>query len=106
MKYLIYGTIEVEIEGTPKCLWCEEPVLSPSMDGPLVCGSCDMGRLHDGTKWSPADYERLRLNFYRRIAEYTNRPDPLQWAEDALAAQRTKELTDALKDGWKVEKSS
>lgn len=47
--------LQVEIEGTPPCLFCGEHILLPSMDGPdgpLVCGSCDAGRNRDGSKWT------------------------------------------------------
>lgn len=62
--------IIVKITGVPNCLWCETPVTGLSCDGPLICGDCDMGRNHDGTKWSDEDYKRLRKNYERRIEEY------------------------------------
>lgn len=33
--------LQLSHEGPPPCLYCGEPVLRPSMDGPLVCGPCD-----------------------------------------------------------------
>lgn len=50
---------KVSYVGIPPCLWCDEPVDSPSMDGPLVCSACDMGNNRDGSKWSASDHHRL-----------------------------------------------
>jgi hypothetical protein len=51
----------VEIHGIPPCLYCGAPVTEPSMDGPLVCAPCDMGRNADGTRWTDEqDRERHR----------------------------------------------
>jgi hypothetical protein len=67
--------IAVEIEGTPPCLFCGEPVTSPSMDGPLVCGACDCGRNHDGSKWTEEQgaerwrHRREQVAKYREAAE-------------------------------------
>jgi glycine/D-amino acid oxidase-like deaminating enzyme len=67
---LLKTPLEVEIEEPPPCLFCGEAVTRPSMDGPLVCGSCDCGRNRDGSKWT--DEERARAWSHRRtqIAKY------------------------------------
>ena len=54
--------MRVDYTGTPPCLWCGEPVWSPSMDGPLVCPPCDM---NPPTR---ENQERFRANL-KRIAE-------------------------------------
>ncbi len=53
--------LRVDHEGPPPCLWCGEPVLSPSMDGPLVCGLCDMGRL--GEHWMNYSARKQHLRY-------------------------------------------
>ena len=76
MRYFIapQGTmqtpIEVDVDGVPPCLFCGEPVTSPSMGGPLVCGACDGERNHDGTRWTGA--QALERYSHRRdkIAKY------------------------------------
>jgi hypothetical protein len=44
--------IIVYLECPPPCLFCEQPVESPSTDGPLVCAWCDCGVNRDGTEWT------------------------------------------------------
>jgi hypothetical protein len=48
----------VEIEDPPPCLFCGEPVDSPSSDGPLVCAWCDLGMRRDGAKWTQEEAEQ------------------------------------------------
>jgi len=51
-------TLEVP-EDTPPCMYCRTPVASPSMNGPLVCVNCDLGRIQEGDgyrKMVLADY--------------------------------------------------
>lgn len=62
--------IKINIEGVPPCLWCGEPVVSPSMDGPLVCALCDMGMNEDGTKWTPEQYQEKLKHFNDQILKY------------------------------------
>lgn len=58
---LFRPALQVELDGTPPCLWCGDLVTSPSMDGPLICGACDCGRNKDGSKWTAEQYaERCR----------------------------------------------
>lgn len=59
----------VEYDGDPPCLYCNEPVTSPSMDGPLVCPWCDMGKNKDGTKWTWQENKARHDNFAKRIQE-------------------------------------
>lgn len=51
VTYLIHRSgkepLKVTYTGVPPCLWCDEPVVEPSADGPLVCGRCDMGLWSD-----------------------------------------------------------
>ena len=61
--------VTVEYEGIPPCLWCGEPVKSPSMDGPLVCPLCDMGRNKDGSKWTQGQYDEKRAHFVKVVEE-------------------------------------
>lgn len=79
MKYLIsqgllHPPLEVELEPPPPCLYCGEPVLHPSMDGPLVCACCDCGTNRDGTKWTYAqcaeryEHRRAKVDEYRERA--------------------------------------
>jgi hypothetical protein len=62
--------IEVEIVGVPPCLFCGEPVTSPSMDGPLVCGPCDCGCNRDGSKWTHAQAEERHAHQRSRVTAY------------------------------------
>lgn len=62
--------LKVEIEGVPPCLYCAEPVHSPSCDGPLVCALCDMGSNRDGSKWTEEQSEERHAHFRKVIAEY------------------------------------
>lgn len=62
--------LEVEIEAPPPCLFCGEPVTSPSMDGPLVCGSCDCGCNRDGSKWTAEESARAWGRRREQIAKY------------------------------------
>jgi hypothetical protein len=47
------------------CMWCGKIVTEPSMDGPGVCGRCDMGYKVDETtgefrrwKWNDPEQQR------------------------------------------------
>jgi len=62
--------IVVKIAGTPPCFWCGVPVTRPSMDGPLVCGSCDCGRNKDGSRWTSVQYGTNKQHFVDAIAKY------------------------------------
>lgn len=64
------GRIKITVKGIPPCLWCGEPVMHISMDGPLVCPACDCGNHKDGTKWTDADYKRFAENFRKSIEKY------------------------------------
>ena len=67
---LLRPALEVEIEGVPPCLFCGDPVGSPSMDGPLVCGSCDCGRNRDGSCWTEEQAEARYAHRRSKVAEY------------------------------------
>jgi hypothetical protein len=67
---LLRPALEVEIDGVPPCLFCGESVTSPSMDGPLVCGSCDRGRNRDGSKWTEEQAEARYAHRRAKVAEY------------------------------------
>jgi hypothetical protein len=71
-SYMIgtFNPIHVRIKGIPPCLWCGEPVTDPSMDGPLVCPWCDMGKNRDGTPWSAKDHFRLSEHFNKMVTIY------------------------------------
>src|SRR5579872_601296 len=62
--------LEVKIEEPPPCLFCGESVTCPSMDGPLVCGSCDCGRNRDGSRWTDEEGERAWSHCRAQIAKY------------------------------------
>lgn len=63
--------IEVQLEGIPPCLWCGDPVTSPSMDGPLVCGNCDCGvNKETHQKWTATEYDARRKHFSDSIEKY------------------------------------
>lgn len=62
--------VYVEIDGVPPCLYCGEPVERPSMDGPLVCASCDCGRNKDGTSWTSEQAKERYAHFGRMLEEY------------------------------------
>jgi hypothetical protein len=66
--------LEVNIETPPPCLFCDQPVTSPSMDGPLVCGSCDCGRNRDGSKWTDEEREHAWNRRRKQIAKYREAP--------------------------------
>jgi hypothetical protein len=100
-NYRIGLYLDVTIVGIPKCLWCELPVTSPSMDGPLVCPLCDMGRNLDGTKWTSSQYDQKRRNFLRRIAEYKGLANPEEEADKAMTKQK-EFLKDLLTHGITV----
>lgn len=59
--------LSVEHEGPPPCLYCGEPVTRPSMDGPLVCGPCDMD---GGTIRTVRDGKVVLLSGTPRISEW------------------------------------
>lgn len=67
---LLRHPLEVEIDGVPPCLFCGEPVTSPSMDGPLVCGACDCGRNRGGSKWTEAQAEERYAHRRSMVATY------------------------------------
>lgn len=62
--------LEVKIEEPPPCLFCGESVTRPSMDGPLVCGSCDCGRNRDGSRWTDEERERAWSHRRAQITRY------------------------------------
>lgn len=67
--------VRVVIKGVPPCLWCGEPVYHLSMDGPLVCGSCDMGCNKDGSRWTSEEYIARCEHFRKSVEEYRCKPD-------------------------------
>lgn len=67
---LLGEAIEVQLEGPPPCLWCGDPVLSPSCDGPMVCAPCDMGRNKDGSVWAAEGRSERREHFRSEIKKY------------------------------------
>lgn len=82
MKYLINQglfdpPIEIDLDSPPPCLFCNEPVHSPSMDGPLVCAWCDCGNNRDGTPWTLQqnrqrwEHRRTKIDEYRKGKEAT-----------------------------------
>lgn len=62
--------IALKIAGIPPCFWCGVPVTRPSMDGPLVCPMCDMGKNQDGSKKTTAQYLVGREHFATMIEKY------------------------------------
>ena len=81
MKYriaqgLLRPPIEVEIEGPPPCLFCGTPVIEPSMNGPLVCGPCDMGRNPDGSRWTHAQARARNEHCRVEVARYRDEGVP------------------------------
>lgn len=62
--------IEIEIEGPPPCLFCGAPVALPSVNGPLVCGPCDVGVNPDGTRWTPAEARARNEHCRAEVARY------------------------------------
>jgi hypothetical protein len=74
----MFPGVKVTIVGVPPCLWCAAPVLRPSMDGPLVCATCDCGINPDGSQWTAQEYAMRRRHFEDTVEQY------------ALAAQEAK----------------
>lgn len=83
MKYFIsqgphLAPIAVELNDPPPCLYCDVPVALPSMDGPLVCSCCDMGRNPDGSRWTTdqarerREHARAKIDAYRMPVEHVN----------------------------------
>ena len=76
MKYYINRgerkPLEVEYDGDPPCLFCNEPVTSPSTDGPLICGACDCGMNKDGTTWTNEQSSERWANRESKIKEIIN----------------------------------
>jgi len=62
----------VDYDGDPPCLFCNEPVTSPSTDGPLICGWCDCGGNRDGTNWTSEQREERWANRIKRTDEIKN----------------------------------
>lgn len=63
MTYLI----PQRLIGKMPCMWCGEIVVMPSMSGPGVCASCDLGIKYDKSlrifrKWCHADSEYKRFS--------------------------------------------
>ncbi len=56
------------------CVFCESPVVYLSMGGPAICPTCDCGYNHDGTKWSYADYDKVRKNAQQRFDQMLDDP--------------------------------
>lgn len=90
-------------EGTfPACLWCGTPVDRPSVDGPLVCPTCDMGAGSGPDGKATAGERSDRKQHFRRaildirlaqtdedkarIRELGGDPDPIN-APDLIAEQ-------------------
>jgi len=67
--------LAIEIEGIPPCLFCGEPVHSPSMDGPLVCACCDCGCNRDGSKWTAEQLKERWEYGASMIAKYHEAAD-------------------------------
>jgi hypothetical protein len=67
---LLQPPIEVEIDGPPPCLYCGAPVTAPSMNGPLVCAPCDMGRNPDGSRWTPDEARDRDAHCRAQVAAY------------------------------------
>lgn len=67
---LLLPPILVDLESPPPCLFCGEPVMRPSSDGPLVCGWCDCGVNRDGTHWTPAQFHERWEHRLAKIEEY------------------------------------
>jgi hypothetical protein len=75
---LFKPALEVKIEGSPPCLFCGVLVSDPSMDGPLVCGSCDCGRNPDGSRWTDEERERAWSHRREQIAKYREASNGMQ----------------------------
>ena len=78
MKYfvdqgLLHPPLKIELDPPPPCLFCEEPVHRPSMDGPLVCAWCDCGSNRDGTRWTAEQSRDRHAHASAKIAEYRER---------------------------------
>lgn len=96
MKYYIsqgflQPPLEIEIEGPPPCLFCGKLVHEPSMNGPLVCPSCDCGRNTDGSRWTNSEAHERHAHYAAAIAAYrtmieAKRPPKslLDWGPDGL----------------------
>ena len=70
--YYINGQppLAIELDAPPPCLFCGDPVVYPSTDGPLVCGLCDCGSNRDGSKWTEAQAIERWLHRGEQIAKY------------------------------------
>jgi len=66
--------LEVQIDGVPPCLFCGVPVESPSMNGPLVCGPCDMGCNPDGSRWTAEQHDERQRHLAETIERYRSKP--------------------------------
>ena len=53
----------------PECLMCGANDFMPSMDGPLICSWCDMGKNRDGSPWSAQEAQDRRSRKIRRVQE-------------------------------------
>jgi len=62
--------LHIRIQGVPPCFHCGVPVISPSCDGPLICGSCDCGRNADGTRKTDEQYKANKKHFGMMIDAY------------------------------------
>ena len=60
----------------PECLYCGKKNFEPSMDGPLVCGLCDMGINEDGSKWTVAQWAKMNDRFAHRVGEIRRQQQP------------------------------
>lgn len=74
--------IEIEIEAPPPCLFCGDPVMHPSMDGPLVCAACDCGCNRDGSKWTKDQADDRWAHRRAQVAKYRE-----AWAKKMAAKE-------------------
>lgn len=65
--------LKVVLPDPPPCLFCDQPVLSPSTDGPLVCPTCDCGWNADGSAWTREQSNERHAHFRKKVAEYRAR---------------------------------
>jgi hypothetical protein len=104
--------LEVKIEGPPPCLFCGVPVFSPSMDGPLVCGSCDCGRNSDGSRWTDEERERAwshcreQIAKYREVSDGVIRERTVDYDRFVFLAERAKYIRALRRAGYAWEEMS
>lgn len=69
-RFLKASDIHVRIQGTPPCFHCGKPVIFESMDGPLVCGNCDMGLNAEGKTKTQEQYVAGWKHFGEMMDKY------------------------------------